>query len=292
MQIVQLIANGFCVGALYALLGIGFSLTYSTNRVFDVAYGAIIIASQYVFYLWFTNVTGDFFSAFAVTLVAGAVLGLLLHTLVYRQLQKRGVSLVGLMIISLGVFYLVQNLLAIFFSARTLTLTKFTPTALDLGQIRLPLLYVQAVVVAAVVVLLLTFFLHRTELGILLRALADNPNMVLITGSSPTMLFIVAAAIGSAIGALSGGFMVMDVGVRPDIGFTILLKAAIAAIVGGVGSISGALMAGIILGIIENLVIWKLPAEWQGVLVFFVLLVLLLWFREGIFTKGFKRREV
>ena len=106
------------------------------------------------------------------------------------------------------------------------------------------------------------------------------------------VLFILATAIGSAIGALGGGFMVLDVGVRPDIGFTILLKAAISSIVGGVGSVQGALVAGIILGILESVVIWKLPAEWQGVLVFFVLLVLLLWFKEGILTKGLQRREV
>lgn len=86
--------------------------------------------------------------------------------------------------------------------------------------------------------------------------------------------------------------MVLDVGVRPDIGFTILLKAAIACIVGGVGSVQGALLAGITLGIVENIVVWKLPAEWQQVLVYFVLLALLLGFREGILKKGLRQREV
>ncbi len=141
-------------------------------------------------------------------------------------------------------------------------------------------------------VILFIVFLRKAETGIILRALADNPNLILITGSSPTALFVLAAAIGSAIGALSGGFMVMDVGVRPDIGFTILLRAAIVSIVGGVGSVLGALLAGITLGIVENIVIWKLPAEWQGVVVYFVLLILLLGFKEGILTKGYGRREV
>jgi branched-chain amino acid transport system permease protein len=91
---------------------------------------------------------------------------------------------------------------------------------------------------------------------------------------------------------LGGGFMVLDVGVRPDIGFAILLKAAISCIVGGVGSVQGALLAGITLGILENVVVWQLPAEWQHVLVFFVLLILLLGFKEGILKKGLGQRQV
>ena len=292
MLLLQLIISGFCVGSLYALLGIGFTLIYSATRIFHVAFGAIIIASQYVFYLWFTHTNYGLVSAFGVALIVAAGFGIIIQICVYQPLQKRGVSLVGFMIISLGLFYMVQNLLAIIFTPRTVTLPKFFSPMLDLGQIRLPLLYVEAVVVAAVVVLLLMVFLHKTEIGILLRALADNPSLVLITGSSPTALFILSAAIGSAIGALSGGFMVMDVGVRPDIGFTILLKACIVSIVGGAGSVLGASLAGITLGIIEYMVIWKLPAEWQAVLVYFVLLILLLWFREGILTKGLGRREV
>ena len=196
------------------------------------------------------------------------------------------------MIISLGLFYVVQNLLAVFFSARTLTVTGSVQRMFESGPIFLSLLYLEVIVVVGAVALLFILFLRKAEIGIMLRALADNPDLVSITGSSRTLLFVLSTAIGSAIGALGGGFMVLDVGVRPDIGFTILLKAAISCIVGGVGSVQGALLAGVTLGILESVVVWKLPAEWQHVLVFFVLLVLLLGFKEGILTKGSLRREV
>jgi branched-chain amino acid transport system permease protein len=292
MLLLQLIVNGFCMGSLYALLGIGFTVIYSSTRIFHIAYGAVIITSQYIFYLWLKHTQYGTLSAFIVALLFAAGFGITIQVLLYQPLQRRGVSLGGLMIISLGLFYVVQNLLAILFTVRTLTLTQSFPPMIELGPIRLSILYLEVVAVVGIVVLLFILFLRKTEIGILLRALADNPNLVLITGSSPMVLFILATAIGSAIGALGGGFMVLDVGVRPDIGFTILLKAAISSIVGGVGSVQGALVAGIILGILESVVIWKLPAEWQGVLVFFVLLVLLLWFKEGILTKGLQRREV
>ncbi len=138
------LVNGICIGGLYSLLGIGFTLIYSTTRIFHVAYGAVIIASQYMLYLLLTHTNFGIVSAFVAALIFAAGFGIMIQIGVYQLLQRRGVSLGGLMIISLGLFYVIQNLLAIFFTVKTLTIANFFPPVLDLGQIRLPLLYVGA----------------------------------------------------------------------------------------------------------------------------------------------------
>jgi branched-chain amino acid transport system permease protein len=152
--------------------------------------------------------------------------------------------------------------------------------------------HVIAAIVALVVFPALQLFLSRTRWGRAIRALADNPRLAVVRGIDAERLYLLIFALGSALAGVAVVIIAFDLGVRPDMGFSIMFVALVAVIVGGVGYLPGAAAGGFLLGVTQSLSLWQLSGRWQDVVVFGALLAFLVVRPQGIFGHMLVTRRV
>lgn len=218
---------------------------------------------------------------------------MLIDWLVYRPLRARRAAPLIFLIASFGVFILIQNLLQIIYGAQILTLRTgpVVPGHQFLGAV---ITDIQILILAACLTLALALwlFLRKTKLGLAMRAVADDPLAASVVGIYPEKVITVAFVVGSFLAGAAGILISLETNIEPTMGFNAILKGIIAAIVGGIGSIPGALLGGMFLGIVENLGVWKISAGWKDSISFAVLIVFLIWRPYGILgSKGSSARN-
>ena len=190
----------------------------------------------------------------------------------------------------MGVFIFLQNLLQLIFGAQILTLRTGTIKEGHhfLGAVITDIQIL--IIVASVILFILTWlFIQKTKLGKAIRAVADDPIGARVVGINSEKIILAVFAIGSALAGAAGILISLETNIEPTMGMNAILKGIIASIVGGVGSIPGALFGGLFLGLAENLGIWKIQAGWKDAIAFAILIIFLLLRPSGIM--GVKREK-
>jgi branched-chain amino acid transport system permease protein len=278
----QLLANGVSNGSQYALLGIGFGLIFGTTGIVHFAYGPVFAASAYVMW-WLVAIIGlPFLAAVALGMVFAAVLGVLAYLVLYEPLVERGSPSFVVLVASLGLFILISNLLAIVFGTDAKTVPEVGYGIYFIGDAVVTGVQISQVVTFIFVALALAAFLKYGTWGNAIRAVTDNVAMAKIVGIDTRRVAIVVFAIGSMISALGAANILVREGASTHIGFFAVFYAFIAVVVGGVGSVWGAAIGGLLLGLVESTGMWKLPTEWQSTIAFMVLFVVMLWRPTGL----------
>lgn len=287
-MIQQLVLNGLIAGAIYALVGLGFALVYRTVRFFHFAHGAVYAVGAYVAYATMQLVSSGAggLGSWTAGIAAAALVGVGIDRLVYRPLRTRKAPALILLIASFGVFIFLQNLLQLVFGAQILTM-RTGPVKEGHHVLGAVVTDTQtAIMAAAVVVLVGLWVVERwTRLGKETRAVADDSLAASVTGINPERVILWTFLIGSALAGLAGILISYETNIEPTMGFNALLKGIIASIIGGIGSIPGAALGGLLLGLAENLGIWKLPAMWKDTIAFGLLILFLLVRPQGILGK-------
>lgn len=286
MLLLQLVINGLQLGAIYALTAVGFSLIFGTTKVFHVAHGAAFTIAAYLF--WWTSAVMQLPWAVA-ALVAGAaavLFGLFMERFVYRRIQRHEGAFFTVFIAAFGVQIIVQNLIGTLFGRGFVSVT----TSLARGVEVVPGLFVAPVAVASIVVAIvvfsaLTLYLSRTHTGMAMRALSENPDLIRVFGLDPARVAQYAFAIGSAIVVPGAIFTAMTAGLNPAIGAHVMLISLAATIVGGIGSLRGAACGGLLLGLAENLALWRLDPQWSEAVTFVVLFLFIIFRPAGFFGR-------
>jgi branched-chain amino acid transport system permease protein len=288
--VLQQIINAVSLGSLYALVAIGLSMVFGVLRMTNFAHGDMMMVGAFA-----TLVLGALglpFGPAALGGVAiGAVTGIVVERTAYRPV--RGAPDVTLLLTSLGVTYILENLGILIFtsSPRNFPVPEWMNTALQFqdGQITFTQINVLTVVLTALSLAALGWFVTRTTVGLGMRAAAEDIGAALLVGLDVNRLIIVAFAIASAFAGLAGVLWAAQAGiVEPAMGFTPLLKAFVAAIIGGFGSIAGALMGGYILGALEVFIVAFLPSEvstYRDAIVFALLIAFLLFRPNGLLNR-------
>jgi branched-chain amino acid transport system permease protein len=293
----QLLANGIIAGAIYALVGLGFALVYRTVRFFHFAHGAVYAVGAYAAYAAMQLMSprvdelmslgvGGLVSSWIVAVAVAAVVGVGIDRLVYLPLRRRKAPALILLIASFGAFIFLQNLLQLIFGAQILTM-RTGPVKEGHHVLGAVITDTQiAVMATAVVVLIGLWVLERwTRLGKETRAVSDDGLASSVVGINPERVILWAFILGSALAGLAGILISYETNIEPTMGFNALLKGIIATIIGGIGSIPGAALGGLLLGLAENLGIWKLPAMWKDTIAFALLIIFLLLRPQGILGK-------
>ncbi len=288
----QLTVNGLVSGSLSALLAISFGVILGTTRTFHFAHGIVYTAAAYATFAFAEGLLLPMW--LAVTLAAGAavLLGVGIEVFVYQPLRRLYASPLTVLIASLGVLIIVENAIAIFFSTDAKVITGFPSRPILLGGVAFTTLHVMMVLVSWGVFVLLLLYLYRTKSGKAMRAVANSPEMAQIVGIDTRRIFVAAFAIGSALAAPAAILYTLDKGATPDMGVTAVLIAAIAVIVGGVGSLPGAALGGLIIGLARNWGIWLVPSEWQNAIAFGILLLVIVFRPTGLFGVKLRKAEV
>ncbi len=273
----QLILNGLIAGYIYALIGLGFTVIYRTVKFFHFAHGAVYALGAYIAYTLVVSLgINPVISFFLAAMLAGLV-GVLIDRLVYRPLRKRKAPNLVFLIASFGVFIFIQNLLQLVYGAQILTI-RTGPVKEGHHILGAIITDTQILILAMSIALCLGLwlFVKKTKLGKAMRAVADDPLAASVVGINPERIILAAFAIGSALAGAAGILVSLETNIEPTMGMNAILKGIIASIIGGIGSIPGAMFGGLFLGIAENLGIWKISAGWKDCIAFVILIVFLL----------------
>ncbi|UCD54288.1 MAG: branched-chain amino acid ABC transporter permease [Dehalococcoidia bacterium] len=288
--IAQVVVYGLIPGSLYALLGTSWNLIYHTTRTFDFAHATVFVTAAYAFLLLTVNAGLPFVAAGILGVVAAVLLGTGMEVLVYRRFRRIGATLFVIFIAALGMSILGESLIHILFTAAHRRFEGFTIVSLHLGQVTFTNLHVLEVVVSAIAITAVYLYMTRTRAGKTIRAVACNPDMAQVVGISKDATFVLAFALGSGLMGLSAVLWTMEKGgVLPFMGMEPLFKSFIVAIIGGIGSIPGAVAGGLILGVAENLGLLVLPAEMKSIVAFIVLIIFLIVRPTGLFPSEVRK---
>jgi branched-chain amino acid transport system permease protein len=281
----QLVVNGLINGSHYALLGVGFGLIFATTRITHFAYGPLFTLAAYACWWAAARAGLPLAAAAAFGVAAAAAAGVLSYWLLYRPFERRGSPNLVILIASLGLFILLENLIGIVFGTDTKVIDVPAPVFL-LGDVVFTGLQAAQVVAFLVVGALLALFLRFSEYGKAVLAMTDNAEMARIIGIDTVRVSLLVFALGSAVAAVPAILILMKDGATPYMGFIAVFMGFVAVVVGGIGSLRGAVVGGFALGMVENIGMWKIPTEWQSTIAFVVLFLVLLLKPQGLFGRA------
>jgi len=293
-MIAQLLANSIIAGAIYTLVGLGFALILWTSRFFHFAHAAVYAISAYTVYalsVWLHLPLAV--SAFFGIAVGGAIGGLMDFG-VYRRLRQRRASSLGLLLASFGLMVALQNCLSLGFGddAKSIRPWSRVVTGYPILGARITLLQISIIALAAVASTLLWAVLHRTQAGLALRAVANDPELAAIYGIDPDRVNMWTLVLGSCLAGVAGILVALDTDLSPNMGMRVLLFAVVAVVVGGQGRIAGVILGGLLIGIAQNVGAFVLSSMWQDGIIFAVLILFLLVRPNGFLGRSHERTTV
>lgn len=287
-MLLQLLANGLVAGCLYALVALGFALIYNTTRIFHIAHGALYTSSAYSLYVFLVLLRWPLPLAFGATLVLSALLGMAVELTVYAPLVKKGTSTLTALLSSLGLYIALVNTIALIFGNETKVLRPGVEKTYHIGPVLLTRIQVTQALAFGLLFPAVVLLLRKTLWGKAVRAVRDNPTLTQVMGLNLQAIRLSVFALGSALSAVAAMLQALDVGMDPHVGMPVLLTAAVALIVGGVGIFEGTALGAFVLGALQSLIIWKVSARWVDAVTFTVLILFLLFRPEGLL--GRRRR--
>jgi branched-chain amino acid transport system permease protein len=287
-MVAQLFANGLAMGSLYALSALGFGLIYNTTRVFHIAYGAVYTVSAYLLFALWAQYKIPLGIALIIASILTILLGILIDIHIYQPLLRQSSSFLIVMISSLAVYIITVNIIALIFGNEIKVLRSGVATTFSLGQVILSDVQILQIVALAFAFLTLVLSLKWTNLGKIIRAMRDNPDLLSLMGIDLQKVRWLIFGLGSLLAGLAAMLQALDVGIDPNIGMSAVLIAAVAVIIGGVGILEAPAFGGLLLGVLQSVVIWQASGRWQEAVTFALLILFLLFKPEGIF--GQRRR--
>lgn len=285
-MIEQLLLNGIIAGSVYSLVAIGFALIYQTTRFFHFAHGAVYTFGAYFAYLFSVQLGVDRVVAFPLACIATSVLGVGCEVAVYRPMRDRKATDLTLLIASLGLYIVLQNIISMVWGDDTKTMrTGEVVEGHEVLGARITDIQITIILASIVLITLISLILTRTKFGKTLRALANDPELARLSGINSDRYIMYAFAIGSFLAAVAAFMISFDTDMTPTMGFNALVMGVIAVIVGGINSLPGAAFGGLLIGLAQNLGVWKLPSKWQDTIAFVILILFLLFRPYGILGK-------
>ena len=280
---VQLV-TGVALGALYALLAIGLSLIFGMLTVVNFAHGAFYMVGAFLG-VYFLTLTGNFWISLVLTPLAVGALGLLTERFLVRPLYGRGIDYP--LLLTFGLSYVLIEAMRVMFGIEGLPST--TPESLrgavNLGIGYFPKYRLFLIGATAVVVVSLWLFIEKTRYGLIIRAGSRDPEIVRVLGVDVAKIWLLVFGIGTAIAGLSGVLASPTRAVNPEMGIPILAESFVVTVVGGMGSLPGAVVAGLLVGIVFSMTALLAP-DYAELSIFVLMAVVLLIRPQGFFGKA------
>lgn len=278
--------NGLKLGSVYAMVAIGYSMVYGILRLINFAHGDIMTVGVYTILVLTTAFGVPLWATIIISILIAIIVGLTAERVAYRPLRSAGEETT--LISSLAVSIFLQNLLTMIFSPqrKAFHLPDYLSELHSFGSVKLSTMNIITFISVFIILIILSFVIKKTKIGMAMRACSDNMNASKLMGINITSVIVVAFAIGSGLAALSGLMLAGEYKtIDPLMGFVPGLKAFCAAVLGGIGSLGGAVLGGFILGIAEMLFAGLMPTEitpYRDAFVFVLLILVLLVRPNGI----------
>lgn len=289
--LVQQLVNGLAVGSIYALIALGYTMVYGTIKLINFAHGDVYMMGAFIGYFAVMVLKMNVFLALLVAMVVCAILGVVIERVAYKPLRKS--TRVAALITAIGVSYLLENAMSYFFGAEsrpfpsdfgTETFTLFGDVSVNGKQI---LIFGVTVVLMA----LLQFIVRYTKMGKAMRAVAVDEEAAQLMGIDVDGVISFTFALGSALAGIAGVLVgVYYNTISTTMGITVGLKAFVAAVLGGIGSIPGAMIGGYLIGLLETMVSFFGYSPYRDGVVYFLLFIILIVLPAGLFGKNVREK--
>lgn len=284
----SVIFDGLSLGAIYALIALGYTMVYGIAKMLNFAHGDIIMVGAYAIFVTLST-GGHIVPALVVAVIVCTLVGIIIEKVAYKPL--RGASPLAVLITAIGVSYLLQSIAQLVFGAKAQTVSIASLGAFAVGNTTISYSSIVTLGVGAVIMAVLTVFVKKTKIGRAMVAVSEDRGAAQLMGINVNRIIMITFAIGSALAAFASIFYLLQIPTaEPTLGSMPGIKAFTAAVIGGIGSIPGAMIGGVLLGIIEKLCL-SVPvlAPYTTAVEFSLLIVILLVRPIGILGK--KRRE-
>ncbi len=283
--VVQTCLSGLFMGSVYALIGIGFTLVFGVTDIVNFAHGHLVMGAMFITYLLFKLAGVDPYLSLVVVVPLFFALGALLYKVVIERIVEAPHS--AHMMVTLGLLIFFENVANFFFGGdlRGIT-TTYTTSSFIVADISVPIARLGAAAVSLAAVVVLALFLHRTSLGKAIRASANNREGAALVGIDVRRVYLISFSLGTAAAALAGAVIMPFSLVSPFVGHEFILKAFVIAVLGGLGSVAGALVGGLLIGLVEALSSLYISASLGNAIVFAILIAVLLYRPWGIFGQA------
>ena len=284
-KLIQTLISGLSLGSIYALIALGYTMVYGIAKMLNFAHGDIIMVGAYAVITAVFTMGLPPFIAILISIALCALLGIAIEFLAYRPLRQA--QPLAVLITAIGVSYLLQNLALLIYGSEQ----KAFPTIVALPTVHIGGVYIDGItlatlVVTAVIMVALSLFINKTRMGKAMRAVSEDKEAAELMGISVNRTITVTFAIGSALAGVAAIFYgAAYTYIRPTTGAMPGIKAFTAAVFGGIGSIPGAMLGGILLGVIEQLSKTYISTLWADAIVFGVLVVVLVVKPTGLLSK-------
>ncbi len=298
MSFVSYLKDGISLGAVYAIIALGYTMVYGIAKMLNFAHGDVIMVGAYISLTMMTKTGAPPVVALLVAIVGCTLLGVTIEFVAYRPLRKAS-SPLAVLITAIGVSYLLQNLALKIFGAGPESIRdeqkiiSGSPVVLFNGQLAISRITILIVICIIIIMCALTWFVNRTRRGHAMLAVSEDRDAAQLMGVNVNGTISLTFAIGSALAAVAGVLLFSAYpSLTPYTGSMPGIKAFVAAVFGGIGSIPGAMIGGILLGIIENLAKAYIPSGSQvsDAIVFAVLIFVLLIRPAGLFGKNIQEK--
>ncbi len=293
--LIQILVWGLYAGCIYILLAIGLNLIFGVMKVVNFAHGELLMLGAYAAFWISTSSRIDPYLVIPIAMLLLAILGVFIERLGFRPIL--GTGKLNEIFLSLGLIYLLQNLVAFLWSPSTRSIrSPYSEVLVPIGSITLPLDYLIIIAITIGFVIALQLFIKKTTLGRAMRATSQNREAAALMGINVERMDMLSFALGSALAAAAGSlWLISGQMADPYMGPIPAIKAFAVLIIGGLGSIPGAIIGGLILGIAENVVPFFMQSlvsvfgismsftAWKDTIAFFILIIVLVIRPTGIF---------
>lgn len=285
-SVIEQIINGLRTGSIYALIALGYTMVYGIAKMINFAHGDIIMVGAYSLYVFISLLHIPVILSILLSILVCALLGITMEKVAYKPL--RNAPALAVLITAIGMSFLLQSLALLIFKANPIpfkSIIKLAPV--KIGSITIAGISIITFLVTTLIMIFLTLFIRYTKAGRAMRAVSEDRQAAELMGIDVNRTISMVFAIGSALGAVAGILYVCQYQtLQPTLGALPGIKAFVAAVFGGIGSVPGAMLGGILLGVIESISKAYISSELADAIVFSVLVLVLLLKPSGLLGKN------
>ncbi|WP_206809033.1 branched-chain amino acid ABC transporter permease [Paradesulfitobacterium ferrireducens] len=286
----QQLVNGLTAGSMYALIALGYTMVYGILKIINFAHGDIFMVGAFLGLIIIKQFHLGFVPAFLLSMVIVAIIGIIIEKIAYRPLRKS--TKLAPLLSALGVSIFLVNFAQLVWGTEV---RSFPPSlqidTFQVGSVTLSNIQIYALLISFALMLALHFFVHKTKMGVAMRATSHSINHARLMGINVDNIISLTFGIGSALAAAAGILIGLYYdAVYPVMGYTAGLKAFTAAVLGGIGSIPGAMLGGLLLGVVENLGAAYISMGYRDAIAFGLLIIILLLKPTGLLGKNIQQK--